>query len=113
MRYWERVGAIPPVNRDHKGYRDYDQEDQDWIHYTKCMRDIGVSIERIIEYIHLFKQGDSTIPSRKQLLNDQLEEIGNKLAALENTYHMLDNKITHYEELMLSYEGKLKMKINK
>lgn len=109
LRYWERVGAIPKVNRDTKGHRDYDQEDQDWIYYTKCMRDTGVSIERIIEYIQLFKEGDTTITLRKQLLEEQLDEIGTKLAEMQKSYHMLENKINHYDESMLAYEGKLRI----
>jgi len=110
LRYWERIGAIPPANRDSAGYRDYDKEDQDWIYFTKCMRDVGVSIERIIEYINLFKQGDHTIPYRKELLSDQRDELGKKLAILQKTYDTLDKKINNYEETMLSYEGKLRLR---
>lgn len=108
LRYWERVGAIPPVRRDSRGYRDFDSEDLDWAYYTKCMRDIGVSIERIIEYISLFKKGDSTITSRKEILIEQREELAEKLQVLNKTYDALDKKINNYEELMLSYEGKLR-----
>lgn len=108
LRYWERMGAIPPVSRDSAGYRDYDEEDEDWIYYSKCMRDIGISIERIIEYIELFKQGDHTIPRRKEILIEQREELGKRLAILQNTYNTLDEKINNYEEMMLSYEGKLR-----
>lgn len=56
LRYWERVGAIPTVSRDSRGYRNFDSEDLDWVYYTKCMRNAGVSIERIIDYISLFKR---------------------------------------------------------
>src|SRR5699024_8598119 len=108
LRYWERAGAIPRVSRDRNGYRDYDAEDLNWVHFTKCMRDIGVSIERIIEYISLFKQGDSTIPMRKELLNDQRDELAEKLRVLNSNYEMLNRKIDTYDEHMLSYEGKLR-----
>lgn len=108
LRYWERVSAIPPVRRNSKGHRDFDSEDLDWVHYTKCMRDLGISIERIIEYISLFKKGDGTIPSRKEILIEQLRELGEKRDILNKTYDELDKKINNYEELMLSYEGKLR-----
>lgn len=108
LRYWERVGAIPPVGRDSAGYRDYDQEDEDWIYYTKCMKDLGMSIERIIEYINLFKQGEHTVQSRKEVLIEQREEVSQKLADLQEMFNMLDHKIKNYESLMLSYEGKLR-----
>lgn len=72
------------------------------------MRDLGISIERIIEYISLFKKGDGTIPSRKEILIEQLRELGEKRDILNKTYDELDKKINNYEELMLSYEGKLR-----
>jgi MerR family transcriptional regulator, aldehyde-responsive regulator len=113
LRYWERVGALPPVTRDSTGNRDYDEEDQDWIQYTKCMRDIGISIERIIEYLALFKQGDHTISNRKELLIEQKEDLREKIEILQKTYDMLGHKVDNYEELMLSYEGKLRTHDNK
>lgn len=108
LRYWERIGAVPPVTRNSSGYRDYDQEDEQWIHWTNCMRKSGVSIERIIEYIDLFKQGECTIQARKTLLKDQLDIIATHQTELQKMYDLLDDKIEHYEDQMLKYEGKLK-----
>lgn len=110
LRYWERIGAIPPVKRALSGYRDYDDEDQEWVYWTSCMRKAGVSIERIVEYIDLFKEGDRTIPTRKALLKEQLEVIATRQAEIQKMYDTLDEKITHYEEHMLKYEGKLKIR---
>lgn len=108
LRYWERIGAIPAVSRKESGYRDYDAEDERWIHWTKCMRNSGVSIERIIEYIDLFKQGNHTIPARKALLKEQLAVIARHQKEIQEMYNALDEKIEHYEDHMLVYEGKLK-----
>lgn len=110
LRYWERIGAIPPVKRSSAGYRDYDQEDQEWLYWTNCMRKAGVSIERIVEYIDLFKKGAQTIPTRKALLKEQLKVIEEHLAEMQKMYDALEEKITHYEEHMLAYEGKLKIR---
>jgi DNA-binding transcriptional MerR regulator len=60
--------------------------DLGWVFYTKCKRDIGISIERIIEYISLFKQGDDTISRRKEILVDQRDELAEKLDILNKTY---------------------------
>lgn len=110
LRYWERIGAIPRVNRNASGYRDFDQEDENWIYWTNCMRSAGVSIERIVEYIDLFKEGKSTIPVRKALLEEQLQVISHHLTKVQQMYDLLDEKIKNYEEHMLNYEGKLKKK---
>lgn len=110
LRYWERIGAIPPVNRSASGYRDYDQEDQGWVYWTNCMRKAGVSIERIVEYLDLFKEGEQTIPARKALLKEQLEIIAQHQVEMQKMYDALAEKIAHYEEHMLQYEGKLKIR---
>ena len=67
LRYYERVGLIPPVNRTASGIRDYTEEDCRWIEFIKCMRGAGLSIEVLIKYVSLFQQGDATIDQRKEL----------------------------------------------
>lgn len=108
LRYWERVKAIPAVTRNSSGYRDYDEEDEDWIHWTSCMRSAGVSLERIIEYIDLFARGEQTIDARKTLLTEQLKVIKDKQSELQHMHDILEEKINHYEDHMLKYDGKLK-----
>jgi len=107
LRYWERVGAIPPVNRNAAGYRDYDDEDIDWITFAKCMREAGVSIEYLIEYITLFKQGDATLQARKDLLHEQLDTIAQRLHEIQHTYDLIKDKADHYEAHVEGYRGKL------
>ena len=61
LRYYERIGLLPPVPRNKSGIRDYDEASCGWIELMKCMRAAGVQIEALIEYVALFQQGDSTI----------------------------------------------------
>ena len=65
LRYYERIGLIPPVPRNKGGIRDYDQESCGWIELMKCMRSAGVQIEALIKYVDLFQQGDATLDARK------------------------------------------------
>lgn len=71
LRYYERIGLIPPVPRTRGGIRDYDEESCRWIELMKCMRRAGVQIEALIEYVELFRQGDATLDARKNLLIEQ------------------------------------------
>ena len=73
LRYYERVGMIPPVNRTAGGIRSYSAEDLRWVELAKCMRSAGLPVEAMIEYVRLFQEGDATIPARLQLLVDQRE----------------------------------------
>lgn len=53
LRYYERVGVIPPVNRNESGYRDYQIRDLNWIYLAKNLRLAGLSIESMIEFAQL------------------------------------------------------------
>ena len=64
LRYYERIGLIPPVPRTKSGLRDYDEESCGWVELMKCMRAAGVQIEALIEYVALFQQGVDTIDAR-------------------------------------------------
>lgn len=104
LRYYERIGLIPPVPRNDSGYRDYTETDLNWVYFIKCMRDSGVSVEALIEYVALFQQGARTILSRKELLIEQRNELAKKIAVMQNTLAKLDDKIDGYEEKMLKYQ---------
>lgn len=99
---------IPAVNRNSSGVRDYTEEDCNWVHFMKCMRGAGLSIEVLIEYINLFQQGNSTIQARKELLVEQRSKIAGKIKEMQETFERLDKKIDGYEERMLAKEEKLK-----
>ena len=75
LRYYERIGLLPPVGRTKSGIRDYTEEDCNWVNFIKCMRSAGLPVETLIEYVGLFGQGDETIPARKELLMEQRRQL--------------------------------------
>ncbi|MDY7993500.1 MerR family transcriptional regulator [Paenibacillus polymyxa] len=98
LRYYERIGLIPRVNRNKSGIRDYTEEDCRWVEYIKCMRGVGLPIEILIEYVRLFQQGDETMNARKELLIEQRKQLIAKMKDMENVLERMDNKITRYEQ---------------
>ena len=104
LRYYERIGLLPAVNRNSSGNRDYTQEDCRWVQFIKCMRSAGLSIETLIEYVSLFQLGNATIAIRKELLIEQRKQIFDKIEELQGTLEYLDKKIDGYEEHMLKPE---------
>ena len=65
LRYYERIGLLPPVPRTKGGIRDYDETSCGWIELMKCMRAAGIPVEALIDYVALFQQGDTTREARK------------------------------------------------
>ncbi len=107
LRYYERIGLIPQVNRTSGGIRDYNEEDIKWIQFSFCMRKAGLSIEALIEYVNLFGQGDSTIDARKNILISQRDQLVSKISELEDTLKRLNQKITNYDNILLGRERDL------
>lgn len=98
LRYYERVGMIPTVGRTAGGIRDYQQEDLNWVELAICMRSAGLPIEAMIEYVRLFQEGDSSIPARLSLLQEQLEVLKEQQRNTEATIHRLEYKVSVYAE---------------
>ena len=113
LRYYERIGLIPEVNRTESGIRNYTEEDLGCIEFSKCMRNAGMSIEALIEYIKLYKKGDVTLEARKQLLISQKDVIKERLEEIQNTFDRINYKIKNYEKILVEREKDLLKKKNK
>ena len=98
LRYYERIGLIPPVPRTKSGIRDYDEESCNWIELMKCMRAAGVQIEALIEYVALFQRGDETVEARKALLIEQREQLPARIEEMQQSLDRLNHKIERYEK---------------
>ena len=107
-RYYERIGLIPPVPRTKSGIRDYDEASCGWIQLMKCMRKAGVQIEALIEYVALYQQGEETARARKAILEEQREQLRIRLEEMQESLHLLDKKIQHYEETVCAAEENLR-----
>lgn len=98
LRYYERVGMIPLVTRTGGGIRDYQEDDLKWLELALCMRNAGLPVEAMIEYLKLFQQGDETIPARLELLTAQRKILIDKKNEIDKTLERLNYKISVYEK---------------
>lgn len=90
LRYYERIGLLRHVPRNKSGIRDYDEASCNAVEFVKCMRDAGMSIESLVEYMELLEQGDETTAARKELLLRQGDEIRERIAGLERALARLE-----------------------
>ena len=104
LRYYERIGLIPPVTRNESGIRDYGELDVKRVEFIKCMRSAGLPIEVLIDYMELVQQGDQTIDARKEILKEQREQLVARMAEMQKTLELLDYKIRGYENAVLKKE---------
>ena len=107
LRYYERVGLIPPVNRNESGIRDYNELDLRRVEFIKCMRSAGLPVEVLIEYVGLVQQGDKTIEARKEILKVQRELLLARMKEMQKTLDVLNRKIEVYENAVLKKEKQM------
>jgi DNA-binding transcriptional MerR regulator len=107
LRYYERVGLIPPVHRNEGGIRDYDELDLRRVDFVKCMRAAGLPVEVLIEYMGLVQQGDKTVEARKEMLIEQRDLLAARMEEMQKTLERLNYKIDVYEKALLQKEKEM------
>lgn len=104
LRYYERIGIIPPVPRTKGGIRDYDEASCRWIELMKCLRSAGVQIEALIEYAALCRQGEGTEERRKEILMEQRDQLLARMEEMQNSLDRLNYKIENYDKILRGRE---------
>lgn len=107
LRYYERVGVIPPVRRNKSGYREYTTNDLNWIYLAKNLRNAGLSIESLIEFAQLaqLRETQDVEKVQKQVLSDQLEELDKKLVEMKEVRDLLVYKIETYNDHIAKFKA--------
>lgn len=97
LRYYEKIGVIPPVHRSASGVRDYDEHDLGWVENAVCLRNAGVPVESIAEYVKLYQAGDETFAARRDLLSHVLADLTEQRSQLDAAIQKLTYKVSRYE----------------
>lgn len=100
LRYYERIGLLPPVPRNAVGIRNYDEYFVNFINFIKKLKASGMSLEHIIDYIRLAEMGDATIQERKKLLAEARETLLDKINSLQLVAELADYQLRNYENLL-------------
>ena len=97
LRYYDKEGLLPFVERSSGGIRMFKEQDYEWLKMIECMKKAGMSIKDIKKYIELTIQGDDTIHERLELFQRQRQLVQEQMKALQRTLDVLDYKCWYYE----------------
>ena len=97
LRYYDKEGLLPFVERSAGGIRIFQQRDYEWLTLIECLKQTGMPIKDIRTYIDMAMEGDATIEGRSQLFLRQREAIRQKIQDLQQTLEVLDFKCWYYE----------------
>lgn len=71
IRYYDKCGFFPELERDASGVRSFSDEDVKQLHLVDALRKSGLSIEGIQYYVRLQRRGEETLGERRGILKAQ------------------------------------------
>lgn len=98
LRWYERIGLMPHIDRSHTGQRRYRNRDLDWLTFVGKLRLTGMPVADMVRYAELVREGDHTFTERQELLEQTRRDVRTRIAELQDTVAVLDYKINFYAD---------------
>jgi len=99
LRYYDKEGLLPFVERTESGLRSFKEEDLGWLNLIACLKKTGMPIKDIRHYIDLCMLGDSTLGERIEIFKNQKRLVEAQMAELNSFLETLEYKIQYYENM--------------
>ncbi|MGW4351184.1 MerR family transcriptional regulator [Nocardia sp. NPDC004582] len=97
LRWYERIGLMDYVDRDHSGQRRFSDRDLQWLAFIGKLRSTGMSVADMVRYAELVRDGEHTFPERLAMFRRTREEVLAQIEELRSTLVVLDRKIALYQ----------------
>ena len=96
LRYYEKEGLLPFVERTASGIRDFNEQDLEWITIITCLKNTGMPIRDIRTFLQWCAEGDSTLDQRLAMFTEHKKRAEKKLRELERSMERINHKIWYY-----------------
>jgi len=97
LRYYEKEGLLPFVERTPSGTRCFKDSDFEWLAMIQCLKNTGMSIKDIREFVGWCMEGDETLEKRLAMFLARKKEVEDKMVEFQHYLDKLDFKIAYYE----------------
>lgn len=97
LRYYDKEGLLPFVERSNSGIRMFSDKDYEWLKIIECLKKSGLSIKEIRSYIDMTKRGDDSLEERLQLFEERKKDVERQMKELQETLDLLKYKCWYYE----------------
>ncbi len=97
LRYYDKEGLLPLVNRTPSGIRTFNQDDLSLLRLVQCLKSSGLSIKDIKQFVDWTLMGDDTIEERRDMFRRQKAQMEAQMAQMERTYNAILYKCWFYE----------------
>lgn len=100
LKFYCNEGLIPNVKRNKNNYRVFDDNNIAWIKSLSCLKNCGMTIEEMKEYLALCLQGEATILERQEILRLKRESLVKKQKELQESINYIDWKQGFYNDVL-------------
>ena len=100
LKFYCNEGLVPNVKRDANNHRVFEERDIRWIQSLTCLKNCGMSIQEMKNYVELCKQGEASIPERKRILAQKGCDLLDEISQLEKSIRYIDWKQHFYDEVL-------------
>jgi DNA-binding transcriptional MerR regulator len=98
LRYYDKEGLLPFVDRSPSGTRCFKESDFEWLAMIHCLKNTGMTIRDIHEFVGWCMEGDSTLQRRLDMFRTQKKEIQTRMTEFQKYLDKIEYKINYYEE---------------
>lgn len=104
LRWYERIGLMPHIDRSHTGQRRFSNRDLDWLAFVGKLRLTGMPVADMVTYAEMVREGEATFEARAELLQRTRRDVLERIAELQDTLAVLDHKIKFYADARTASE---------
>lgn len=99
LRYYLKIGLLPFVNRT-SGQRRYTPADIDWLKQLQTLKRTGLSLKDIHRYVAWVEAGDTTLPQRAALFENQRQHLAAQITQLQTDLALVEEKCQLYRHAL-------------
>ncbi|MFA9381153.1 MAG: MerR family transcriptional regulator [Acetanaerobacterium sp.] len=104
LRYYEQEGLLPDISRSESGMRRYSEYDLEWLGLICCLKNTGMTIKQIREFVALSMQGDETLRHRCDMLIEHKKNVEGQIRDMEQHLHKVCEKIECFSSRYNDYQ---------
>lgn len=98
LRYYEKEGLLPYVSRSDSGIRRYTEDDLEWLGLICCLKNTGMTIKQIKDFVELSMKGKDTLKQRCNMLTEHKKEVEAQIEEMQLHLQKVEHKIKYFTE---------------
>ncbi|OPX46054.1 HTH-type transcriptional regulator AdhR [Ruminiclostridium hungatei] len=105
LRYYDKEGLLPFVERDSAGNRLFTENDIEWLGLICCLKNTGMPIRKIKKFIQGALEGEHTLQSRVEMLLEHRNAVLKQMEELNKNLEKINHKINYYSGCLDTYKS--------